>query len=84
MYESVLRKDMGWHDNRSNSAGVITATLASDVQLLNGASSEGMASILEATAALFWGLALGFIFSWPIACCGIVAAPFLVISTSIQ
>ena len=42
MYEAVMRKDIGWHDDRFNSAGVMTATLASDVQLLNGVSSEGL------------------------------------------
>ena len=31
LYENVVRKDIGWHDNRENGAGVITSTLASDV-----------------------------------------------------
>ena len=31
LYASVLRKEIGWHDNRDNSAGVVTSTLASDV-----------------------------------------------------
>jgi len=31
LYYSVLRKDIGWHDHRENSAGIITGTLASDV-----------------------------------------------------
>lgn len=31
LYESVLRKEIGWHDNRDNSSGVVTSTLASDV-----------------------------------------------------
>ena len=79
----MLRKEVGWHDDRSNSSGVITATLASDVQLLSGASSEGMASIVEATAAFFWGLALAFYFSWPVACVGIVLGPIMAIGSYI-
>ena len=31
LYEAVVRQDIGWHDNRNNSSGIITATLASDV-----------------------------------------------------
>jgi len=31
LYESVVRKDIGWHDHRVNSSGVLTSTLASDV-----------------------------------------------------
>lgn len=41
LYESILRKDIGWHDDRDNSAGILTGTLASDVQLLAGVSAEG-------------------------------------------
>ncbi len=31
MYESVVRKPIGWHDQRENGAGIMTATLSSDV-----------------------------------------------------
>lgn len=31
MYESVVRKPIGWHDKRENGAGIMTATLSSDV-----------------------------------------------------
>jgi len=44
LYNSIVRKNIGWHDDRMNSAGVMTATLASDVQLLNGVSAEGKAA----------------------------------------
>ena len=47
LYNSIIRKEIGWHDDRMNSAGVMTATLASDVQLLNGVSSEGTAAAVE-------------------------------------
>ena len=83
LYEAVLRKHMGWHDDRQNASGVISATLASDVQTLNGASSEGAAAILEAMASLLFGLLLGFIYSWPMALVGLCLAPFLVIGSYI-
>ena len=42
LYTSIIHKDIGWHDHRENSSGIMTGTLSSDVQLLNGVSSEGM------------------------------------------
>ena len=42
LYKAMVRKEMGWHDQRDNSAGILTATLASDVQLLNGVSSDAL------------------------------------------
>ena len=83
LYEAVLRKEMGWHDDRKNSSGVITATLASDVQLLDGASSAGSAAKLEAAASFVWGIALAFYFSWPIALVGCGVAPFMAIGSYI-
>jgi len=31
LYQAILRKNIGWHDERENSSGVMTATLSSDV-----------------------------------------------------
>jgi len=84
LYTAALRKEIGWHDDRENSAGVITATLASDVQALSGVSSEGSAALLEATAAFFWGLILAFIYSWPMALVGLVAGPLMGIASYVQ
>ena len=84
LYQSVLRKNIGWHDERSNGTGVITATLSSDVQLLNGASSEGMAAMIEATAAFVWGLLLAFIFSWPMGLVGLAICPIMTIASFMQ
>merc|ERR1712048_834399 len=47
LYESILRKNVGWHDDKENSSGVMTATLSSDVQTLNGVSSDGLAVMVE-------------------------------------
>jgi hypothetical protein len=27
LYDSIIRKDIGWHDQRDNSAGIMTSTL---------------------------------------------------------
>ena len=83
MYEAVLRKDIGWHDDRFNSAGVMTATLASDVQLLNGVSSEGMSIQIEAMIAVLSAMIMAFIFSWPMALCCIGILPFIMVAGTI-
>lgn len=83
MYEAVMRKDIGWHDDRFNSAGVMTATLASDVQLLNGVSSEGLSVQIEALVAVLSAMIMAFYFSWPMALCTIGILPFLMIAATI-
>ena len=83
LYKNILRKHMGWHDNRDHSSGVLTAVLAADIQLLNGVSSETLALYAESAFSLLWSLALGFFFSWPIAVCFLLTMPLLMIGAGL-
>ena len=64
LYDSFLRKHIGWFDDRDNSPGVLTGILSSEVQLLNGVSNEGVAVILEANFAIITGLTIAFYYCW--------------------
>lgn len=83
LYQAILRKDIGWHDNRDNSAGVMTATLASDVQLLNGVSSDGLAAQVEGGVAVLFAIVFSFVVSWPMALVGMGSFPIIIIAGSI-
>jgi len=83
LYTVMIRKDIGWHDQRDNSAGILTATLASDVQLLNGVSSDGVAVQIEAFSSLLLAIIAGFIFSWPMTLVGLGIIPLIVICGAI-
>lgn len=64
LYKSILAKHIGWHDDPEHATGILSATLAKDVQLLNGVSTEVLATYAEATAAMLGGIILSMIFSW--------------------
>lgn len=83
LYESILRKDIGWHDHRDNSAGIMTGTLASDVQLLKGVSSEGVGAQIEGTVAVLTGMIAAFVISWPLALVTIGLLPIFLICGAI-
>ena len=83
LYQKIIRKDIGWHDQRDNAAGIMTSTLASDVQLLNGFASEGVAVQTEAMGSVLTALIGGFIFSWPMTLVGIGVAPIMLICTAL-
>ena len=84
LYQSIMRKDIGWHDHRENSAGILTGTLASDVQLLKGVSSEGLGSTIESVVAVMTGLIASFILSWPIALVTVCLLPVFLICGAIH
>jgi ATP-binding cassette subfamily B (MDR/TAP) protein 1 len=79
LYRSILSKHAGWHDNQENAAGVLSAILASDVQKLNGASSEAFVVMIEAAIAIVAGMVVAFIFSWPVALISFVMGPAMVL-----
>jgi len=80
LYEAIVRKPIGWHDQRDNGAGIMTATLSSDVQLLNGVSSDGIAVMVESIVAVLTGLIFSLIFSWPMALVGLGIMPFFMVA----
>lgn len=83
LYMSILRKDVGWHDHRENASGIMTATLSSDVQLLNGVSSDGLGVTVESLVAIIFATVFAFVVSWPMALCSILVTPFIIVCGAI-
>ena len=82
LYAVILRKHIGWHDEGKNGSGVMSSTLSTDCQTLNGVSSEGTSVMIESIAALLWGVGLAFYFSWPMALSGLAITPFLIVAAA--
>jgi hypothetical protein len=64
LYISILKKEIGFHDDRENGSSILTSIMANDTQILNGASTESIGPYIEAFFALFVGLGIGFGFCW--------------------
>ena len=77
LYESILRKHMGFHDYRENGSAVLTSAMAEDSAIINGVSTESVGPMVDGYCGLLIGLALGLAYSWKLAlvCCAI--APLL-------
>jgi len=79
LYASILVKNIGWHDSAENATGILSSTLATDVQTLNGASTEALSAYAEAFSSMIGGIIIAFIFSWKVALVAIGVAPFMII-----
>ena len=64
LFRSIIRKHVGWFDQNDNNIGFLTTTLSSDVYALNGASTEGLSSLIETSIGLIGGLIIGLFFEW--------------------
>lgn len=73
-------KHIGWHDDQENASGILSATLAQDVQLLNGVSTEAFGVIAESLCSLTVGVIIAFIFSWKVALVSIALTPFMILA----
>nr|AAK19598.2 putative ABC transporter [Sterkiella histriomuscorum] len=79
LYRSILMKHIGFFDEKENSPGVISSSMASDCQIINGVSAEGLASQLEAMFAVLAGIVIGFIYNWKISLVCLACPPFMII-----
>jgi ATP-binding cassette subfamily B (MDR/TAP) protein 1 len=80
LYRKIIEKHHGWFDEKSNAPGILTTTLSSDAQIINGVSTEALGSILEAICAVCTGIVIGFIFSWRMSVVCLIIAPFSAIT----
>ena len=52
--------------------------------MLNGASSEAVASMAEGFFGLIWGVIIGFFFSWRVALVALAITPLMTLGGAIQ
>lgn len=79
-----MRKHMGWHDVRTNNAGVINAILAGECTQLQGMTTEGVGVILECVFSIGFAIAIGFYFSWPMAVICLCLTPLTIIGSAVS
>ena len=63
LYLNILKKHIGFHDERDNNASVLTARMSTDSAFIYGCT-ENVGPYLEAFFALVTGLVFGFYYCW--------------------
>ena len=84
LYLNLVHKHIGWFDNKDNAPGILTSTLASDAQVINGVCTEGLGSQLEASFATLAGLIIGFIYCWQIFVVCLVCVSFMICASNMN
>lgn len=76
LYKSLMHKQVGWFDRKDKAPGILSNILSEDIAALNGLTTETVATILETSAGLFFGIFLACLFDARIAVTCILASPF--------
>lgn len=64
LYESILRKHIGWFDEPEHSPAVLTSVMAEETSQINGVASDSLATFIESTFAILIGVGIGFVYCW--------------------
>ncbi|CDW80298.1 abc transporter family protein [Stylonychia lemnae] len=77
LYQSILRKNLGWFDRQERAPGVLSNLFSEEVNYLNGLTSEFYYSILDASMCMVIGCCLSFQINWRIALVSLVTCPVM-------
>jgi ATP-binding cassette subfamily B (MDR/TAP) protein 1 len=83
-YGSILRRHIGWFDMPENTPGQLTNILSTEVNTLNGASTESIAVMFEGFVGLLTGVALALVFEWRISLVALGITPIMILSGAIN
>lgn len=79
LFEAILRKNVGWFDNKYRAPGILTNIIAEDINAINGLTTETFGIAAEAALGLFLSCLVCFIFSVRLALVVSATCPFMVL-----
>lgn len=83
-YLKILRMPINWLDQPRNSAGSLSARLASDCHTVNGLTTTYVAILIQNIANLTAGIIIAFIYDWHTSLVAVGLIPFMIIAGAIQ
>lgn len=79
LFEALLRKHVGWFDDKNRAPGVLSNILTEDINAVNGLTTEAIGVLIEAALGLIVSCGICFIFSIKLALCVTFLSPFMVL-----
>ncbi|XP_034938105.1 multidrug resistance protein homolog 49-like isoform X2 [Chelonus insularis] len=76
-FSAMLKQEMGWYDEDSNSVGALCARLSSDAASVQGATGSRIGAILQALSTLVLGIGLSMYYTWEMTLVSIVSIPLV-------
>ncbi|XP_055837899.1 ATP-dependent translocase ABCB1 [Episyrphus balteatus] len=84
VFETMLKQEIGWFDDRTNGTGSLCARLSGDASAVQGATGQRIGTILQSLATLLLGVGLAMYYEWSLGLIGLAFTPFILIATYLQ
>nr|XP_003701514.1 PREDICTED: multidrug resistance protein homolog 49 isoform X1 [Megachile rotundata]XP_012136737.1 PREDICTED: multidrug resistance protein homolog 49 isoform X1 [Megachile rotundata]XP_012136738.1 PREDICTED: multidrug resistance protein homolog 49 isoform X1 [Megachile rotundata]XP_012136739.1 PREDICTED: multidrug resistance protein homolog 49 isoform X1 [Megachile rotundata] len=76
-FAAMLKQEMGWYDEDTNSVGALCARLSSDAGAVQGATGTRIGAILQALSTLVLGIGLSMYYTWKMTLVSVVSIPLV-------
>ncbi|CAK9804633.1 Multidrug resistance protein homolog 49 [Anthophora quadrimaculata] len=76
-FATMLKQEMGWYDEDTNSVGALCARLSSDAGAVQGATGTRVGAILQAMSTLVLGIGLSMYYTWKMTLVSVVSIPLV-------
>ncbi|XP_015603415.1 multidrug resistance protein homolog 49 isoform X2 [Cephus cinctus] len=76
-FSAMLKQEMGWYDEDSNSVGALCARLSSDAAAVQGATGSRIGAILQALSTLVLGIGVSMYYTWEMTLVSVVSIPLV-------
>uniref|UniRef100_A0AAQ5Z596 ATP-binding cassette, sub-family B (MDR/TAP), member 11a n=1 Tax=Amphiprion ocellaris TaxID=80972 RepID=A0AAQ5Z596_AMPOC len=83
-FQAMLRQEIGWFDDATNSPGALTTRLATDASMVQGATGSQIGMIVNSLTSIGASFIIAFYFSWKLTLVIMCFLPFLGLSGLFQ
>ncbi|KAL6081798.1 hypothetical protein STEG23_030119, partial [Scotinomys teguina] len=83
-FKAMLYQDIAWYDDKENSPGALTTTLAMDVAQIQGAATSRLGIIAQDVTNMVLSVLISFIYGWEMTLLILSFAPVLAVTGMIE
>uniref|UniRef100_A0A3Q1EJ24 ATP-binding cassette, sub-family B (MDR/TAP), member 11a n=1 Tax=Acanthochromis polyacanthus TaxID=80966 RepID=A0A3Q1EJ24_9TELE len=83
-FQAMLKQEVGWFDDATNSPGALTTRLATDASMVQGATGSQIGMIVNSLTSIGASFIIAFYFSWKLTLVIMCFLPFLGLSGLFQ
>lgn len=80
VFLAILRQDVSFFDDENHATGILTASLSSDAQKIQGLTGVSLGTLLQIGTNLVGGILVSLVFGWKLALVGMSVLPLLILA----
>ncbi|XP_067628798.1 ATP-dependent translocase ABCB1 isoform X2 [Eurosta solidaginis] len=84
LFESILKQDIAWFDDKVNSTGSLCARLSGDAAAVQGATGQRIGTIVQSVSTIILGIGVSMYYEWSLSLLALAFSPLILIASYFQ